>query len=157
MRLHEALGERIAMSKFGYQMAIHVAPHIDRRLIPWTGGRLGTMGFGKVGLVTSVGAKSGEERTHPLTLIPDSDGLLAIGSNYGRAKHPAWSANLKANPECTIEFNGPPRRYRAELLTGAEREAAWARAVDFYAGYEAYRESAAPREIRVFPLRPTEN
>ncbi|WP_244892665.1 nitroreductase family deazaflavin-dependent oxidoreductase [Mycobacterium asiaticum] len=157
LRLHEALGERIAMSKFGYQMAIHVAPHIDRRLIPWTGGRLGTMGFGKVGLVTSVGAKSGEERTHPLTLIPDSDGLLAIGSNYGRAKHPAWSANLKANPECTIEFNGPPRRYRAELLTGAEREAAWARAVDFYAGYEAYRESAAPREIRVFRLRPTEN
>ncbi|WP_253900457.1 nitroreductase family deazaflavin-dependent oxidoreductase [Mycobacterium asiaticum] len=144
------------MSRFGYQMAVHVAPHIDKRLIPWTGGRFGTMGFGKIGLVTSIGAKSGQERTNPLTLIRDGVGLLAIGSNYGRDKHPAWSANLKANPECTVEYNGPPRRYRAELLSGPEREAAWKTAVDFYAGYEAYREQAAPREIRVFRLRPVE-
>jgi deazaflavin-dependent oxidoreductase (nitroreductase family) len=82
-------------------------------------------------------------------------GLLAIGSNYGRAKHPAWSANLPAHPECTIEFMGPPTKYCAELLTGDARAAAWATATDFYAGYERYRASCAPREIRVFRLRPT--
>ena len=27
-------------------------------------------------------------------------------------------------------------------------------AVDFYAGYESYRTSCAPREIRIFRLRP---
>src|SRR5271166_2063144 len=100
------------------------------------------------------GAKSGEPRTHPLALIDDSDGLLAIGSNYGRANHPAWSANLLAHPECTVEFMGPPTRYRAEPLAGDARASAWATATDAYAGYERYRASCAPREIRVFASGP---
>jgi deazaflavin-dependent oxidoreductase (nitroreductase family) len=154
LRLDEALLERFAMSPAGYRFLLHLAPRIDKVLIPRTKGRLSAMGFNKVGLVTTTGAKSGQRRTHPLTLLPDSDGLLAIGSNYGRPKHPAWSTNLLAQPECTVEFMGPPAQYRAELLTGDARVPAWAAAVDFYAGYERYRASCAPREIRVFRLRP---
>ncbi|WP_231995945.1 nitroreductase family deazaflavin-dependent oxidoreductase [Mycobacterium sp. 852002-51163_SCH5372311] len=154
LRLDEALFERFAMSRAGYQFALHVAPRIDKVLIPRTKGRLSAMGLDKVGLVTSTGAKSGQPRTHPLALIEDGDGLLAIGSNYGRPSHPAWSANLKTHPECTIEFKGPPKKYRAELLTGDARAKAWDTAVDFYAGYESYRTSCAPREIRVFRLKP---
>jgi deazaflavin-dependent oxidoreductase (nitroreductase family) len=147
--------ERAAMSPAGYQFLLHLAPRIDKVLIPPTGGRLSSVGIGKVGLVTTTGAKSGLQRTHPLALIDDSDGLLAIGSNYGRASHPAWTANLLAHPECTVEFMAPPAQYRAELLTGDARAPAWAAAVDFYAGYERYRTSCAPREIRVFRLRPS--
>jgi deazaflavin-dependent oxidoreductase (nitroreductase family) len=87
-------------------------------------------------------------------LIDDGDGLLAIGSNYGRANHPAWSANLLAHPDCAVEFGGPFKPYRAELLTGEARTKAWETAVDFYAGYASYRTKCAPREIRVFRLRP---
>lgn len=146
--------ERALMSPAGYQYLLHLAPRIDKVLIPRTNGRLSSAGINIVGLVTTTGAKSGQPRTQPLTLIDDSDGLLAIGSNYGRAKHPAWSANLLAHPECTIEFRGPPAQYRAELLTGDARASAWDKAADFYAGYERYRASCAPREIRVFRLRP---
>ena len=146
--------ERLLMSPVGYQFLFHLAPRIDKVLIPRTKGRLSSAGFDKVGLVTTTGAKSGQPRTHPLALLDDSDGLLAIGSNYGHANHPAWSANLLAHPECSVEFIGPPAQYRAELLTGDARAAAWARIVDFYAGYERYRASCAPREIRVFRLRP---
>jgi deazaflavin-dependent oxidoreductase (nitroreductase family) len=146
--------ERALMSPIGYRFLLHVAPRIDKVLIPLTNGRLSSVGFDLVGLVTTTGAKSREPRTTPLTLIKDSDGLLAIGSNYGRTKHPAWSTNLLAHPECTIEFMGRPAQYRAELLTGDARAAAWATAVDAYAGYERYRASCAPREIRVFRLRP---
>jgi deazaflavin-dependent oxidoreductase (nitroreductase family) len=146
--------ERALMSPVGYQFLLRAAPRIDKVLIPQTHGRLSSAGFDKVGLVTTTGAKSGQPRTQPLALIDDSDGLLAIGSNYGRPPHPAWSANLLAHPECTVEFRGPSARYRAELLTGDARAAAWATAVDWYAGYERYRASCAPREIRVFRLRP---
>ena len=146
--------ERFAMSRAGNQFALHLAPRIDKVLIPRTKGRLSAFGLDKVGLLTSTGAKSAQPRTHPLILIDDSDGLLAIGSNYGRPTHPAWSANLLAHPECTVEFMGPPAPYRAELLTGDARAAAWATTVDFYAGYESYCTSCAPREIRVFRLRP---
>jgi deazaflavin-dependent oxidoreductase (nitroreductase family) len=112
------------------------------------------MGFDKIGLVTTSGAKSGQPRTHPLALIDASDGLLAIGSNYERAHHPAWTTNLLARPDCMVEFIGPPAQYWAELLTGGARASAWATAADFYAGYELYRARCAPREIRVFRLRP---
>lgn len=154
MRWDEALFERIAMSRAGYVLGARLAPPVDKTLIPRTNGRLSTMGVDKVGLVTSTGAKSGQPRTHPLALIDDGDGLLAIGSNYGREKHPAWSANLLAHPECTLEFKGPPRPYRAELVTGEERAKAWDTAVDAYAGYENYQARCAPREIRIFRLRP---
>jgi deazaflavin-dependent oxidoreductase (nitroreductase family) len=145
--------ERAAMSRAGYQFLLHLAPRIDKVLIPPTGGRLSSIGIGKVGLVTTTGAKSGLQRTHPLVLIDDSDGLIPIGSNYGRASHPAWTANLLAHPECTVEFLAPPAQYRAELLTGDARAAAWTEATDFYAGYERYRASCEPRQIRVFRLR----
>ena len=101
--------ERALMSPVGYQFLLRVAPRIDKVLIPRTHGRLSSAGFDKVGLVTTTGAKSGQPRTQPLALIDDSDGLLAIGSNYGRPPHPAWSTNLLAHPECTIEFMGPLR------------------------------------------------
>lgn len=144
------------MSQLGYQLAVHVAPHIDKVLIPRTNGRLSSAGVDRAGLVTSTGAKTGQQRSTPLVLVEESDGLLAIASNYGGPKHPGWSANLKANPECTVQYKGPPRKYRASLLTGDERAAAWDTAVDFYAGYDAYRAKAAPREIRVFRLRPVD-
>lgn len=56
---------------------------------------------------------------------------------------------------CNGTLMGPPTKYRAELLTGDARASAWATATDFYAGYERYRASSAPREIRLFRLRPT--
>lgn len=142
------------MTRAGYQFLLHLAPRIDKVVIPRTKGRLSSAGIDKVGLITTTGAKSGQARTQPLAFFEDSGGLLAIGSNYGYPHHPAWSANLRACPECAVEFKGPPRQYRAELLTGDARASAWASAVDWYAGYESYRVSCAPREIRVFRLLP---
>jgi deazaflavin-dependent oxidoreductase (nitroreductase family) len=154
LRLGEALLERFAASRAGYWYLLHVAPHIDRVVIPRTNGRLSSAGRDKVGLLTTTGAKSGQPRTQPITLIDDGDGLLAIGSNYGRAQHPGWSANLLAHPACTVEFRGPPTAHRATLLTGEERARIWTTVTDFYVGYELYRQRCAPREIRVFRLRP---
>jgi deazaflavin-dependent oxidoreductase (nitroreductase family) len=156
LRLDEAILERFAMSRAGYLYLLHVAPQFDKAVIPRTQGRLSSVGVDKVGLVTTTGAKSGQLRVHPLILIDDGDGLLAIGSNYGRGTHPAWSANLLAHPDCTVEFRGPPAPYRAELLTGDARAKAWDTAVDYYPGYESYQRSCAPRKIRVCRLRPTE-
>jgi deazaflavin-dependent oxidoreductase (nitroreductase family) len=155
LRWDEALLERMAMTHVGSYLGKFLAPRVDKFLIPRTNGHLSTMGRDKVGLVTTIGAKSGRPRPQPLALIDDGDGLLAIGSNYGGEKHPGWSTNLLAHPDCTVELNGPPAPYRAELLDGDERAAAWATAVDVYAGYENYRLLCAPREIRIFRLRPS--
>lgn len=153
-RLDEALLEKLVMSPIGYQYTLKLAPRIDRMLIPRTHGRFSSLGPNRVGMLTSTGAKSGAEHTNPVALIDVGDGLLAIGSNYGRPTHPSWSANLIANPDCEVEFRGPRARYRAQLLTGEERERAWVIAVDYFAGYTRYAENCAPRQIRVFRLTP---
>jgi len=142
------------MSRPGYLYLLHVAPRLDRFLIPRTGGRLSSTGVDKVGLLTTTGARTGLERTQPLAFIDDGDGLLAVGSNYGRPNHPAWSHNLLADPSCIVEFRGPPAPYEAVLLEGDERAQAFATVVDFYRGYEQYRRRCAPRTIRVFRLWP---
>ena len=90
------------MSPLGYQFVLHLAPRIDKVLIPPTNGRLSSMGIGRVGLVTTTGAKSGLQRTQPLTLINDSDGLLAIGSNYGRAT----ASGLERQPAGASRMHG---------------------------------------------------
>lgn len=151
----EAALEKFATSRLGYQYLLHLAPKIDKVVIPRTHGRISATGLNKVGLVTTTGAKSGQQRTQPLVLVREGETLLAIGSNYGRPPHPGWSANLLANPECTVEFQAPPAPYRARLLEGVERERAWETAVDFYAGYALYEKSCAPRVIRLFRLTPS--
>lgn len=154
VRLDEALLEKLVMSRLGYQYTLRLAPRIDRVVIPRTSGRFSSLGVNRVGLVTTIGAKSGQPRSNPIVLIDVRDGLLAIGSNYGRPSHPAWSANLLANPDCQVEFRGARRPYRAQLMEGEERERAWEAVVDYYAGYTRYAESCAPRMIRVFKLIP---
>ena len=152
--LHEAVLERFVMSAAGDRYTMHLAPRIDRFLIPWTRGRFSSLGHRRVGSLTSTGAKSGLERTNPVLLIPMTDGLLAIGSNYGRPTHPSWSANLIAHPTCTIEYDGSRGRYHARLLEGAERAETWATVVDYSIAYRRYEARCAPRQIRVFLLTP---
>jgi hypothetical protein len=77
---------------------------------------------------------------------------MVCGTHSCPHEEPPQSSCL--DPECTVEFMAPPTQYRAELLTGDARASTWARATDFYAGYERYRASCAPREIRLFRLRP---
>jgi deazaflavin-dependent oxidoreductase (nitroreductase family) len=154
LTLVESMLERIGMTSAGYQFLLHVAPAIDKAVIPRTKGKWSSLGRNRVGLLTSTGAKSGQPRTQPLVCIDgEDDTILLIGSNYGRPQHPGWSANLIAHPECTLEFRGPPTRYRATLLEGEARERAWERAIDWVQGFAAYKEKCAPRQIRVFELR----
>jgi deazaflavin-dependent oxidoreductase (nitroreductase family) len=152
----EAFTERFAMSGAGYRYLLWLAPRIDRLVIPRTKGRWSSVGKDRAGLVTMTGAKSGEERTQPLSCIEDTDGtLLLIGSNYGRPHHPAWTANLRANPECSVTYGGETANYTARELEGEERATAWERAVDWYGGYALYEEKCRPRVIRIFRLART--
>jgi deazaflavin-dependent oxidoreductase (nitroreductase family) len=95
----------------------------------------------------------------PLVGIPDGERLILIASNWGQAKHPAWLHNIRANPVVRVAGRDFPagrdvpaeRLYVARELHGAERAAAWARAVALYPGYEGYA-ARAGREIPVVVL-----
>jgi deazaflavin-dependent oxidoreductase (nitroreductase family) len=153
-RFDEALLEKLIMTKFGDWYTLRLQPHIDRVLLPRTQGRFSSLGPKRVGLLTTTGAKSGVRRTNPTLLIDFGDALFAVGSNYARPTHPSWSANLIANPDCEVEFLAPRAPYRAQLLTGEERDRAWEAIVDYSVAYQRYADRCAPRQIRVFRLTP---
>lgn len=150
----EALLERFAMSAAGYRYLLHLAPRIDRVLIPWTDGRWSSTGRDKVGLLATTGARSGLPRRQPVSVMPHEGGVVVAASNYGRDTHPAWSANLRADPGCTLTFDGTTRRCHAVELDGHARREAWSDIVDFYRGYDVYAQRCAPRRIRVFRIDP---
>ncbi len=105
----------------------------------------------------TIGARSGQMRSHPLVGLRDGDKIVIIGSNFGGKHHPAWIHNLRAHPECGVHVNGRFGNYIAREADGEERTKYWQLALSYYKGYAAYEERAAPRRIAVMVLEPIEN
>lgn len=106
----------------------------------------------------TTGARTGRPQRAALICSPDAAGreFLVAGSNFARPRHPGWTYNLIAHPAAEIERRGRRVRVSATLLTGGERDRAWARLDDVLPGYRRY-ERAAGREFRVFRLEPVES
>jgi deazaflavin-dependent oxidoreductase (nitroreductase family) len=104
--------------------------------------------------VTVVGRRTGVLRSSTLSCIPSRGGILVVGSNWGRPQHPAWSANLLAATEVTIDRNGTVSPATVRLLTDADRELAWATILRAWPNYRIAQDLAFPRLFRVFELTP---
>ena len=141
-----------ASSRVGSWLVRTLTP-LDRRLLVRTRGRrtvLGPIGAPTL-LLTTTGAKSGLPRTSPLLCAREGDALIVVGSNFGQSRHPAWTSNLLAWPECTVTIGGVDVPARATLLSVAAADAAYALMVEQARTYDVYR-SRTDRAIRVFRL-----
>jgi F420H(2)-dependent quinone reductase len=119
-----------------------------------TGGRIGgRFGRAPILLLTTTGRKSGEPRTAPVLYLADGDRLILINTNAGNAKVPAWSLNLKANPDAEVEIGRKRQPVRARIAEGEERAEIWRRSNEQYGGFDDY-EAKLDREISVFVLEP---
>jgi deazaflavin-dependent oxidoreductase (nitroreductase family) len=158
-RVRKALFEPLALSGAGRWYVLHVAPRIDRSIGRMSGGRLMSVPGIPLLLLTHRGAKSGRTYTTPLLYFSDGpDDVVLIASNYGRERHPAWLANVRANPDVQLQARGRRGRYRARVLSeGPERDrlfAAATRVTRAYADYE--RRTADSRTINVVVCAPVE-
>lgn len=158
MPVVERLVQKVSSTRSFARIAPHCVPALDRTVHRLTGGRLLLSTKLLPGLVlTSTGAKTGQQRRTPLACMPDGGrdgtvgGWVLVGSNFGRPGHPAWSANLLAHPDAEINWKGRDIPVQARLLRGAEREAVWAALLRFWPPYERYQ-ARVEREIRLFRL-----
>jgi len=128
---------------------------IDLIILNWTKGRFSAteiVGWPIVKL-TALGAKTNRPRTMPLVGVFDRAKIALVASSLGRAHNPGWYYNLKAYPECEVEFKGRSRKYLAREIVGEEYEYYWKLAISLYAGYGEYRKRAA-RRIPIMLLEP---
>ncbi|HEX8375166.1 MAG TPA: nitroreductase family deazaflavin-dependent oxidoreductase [Geminicoccaceae bacterium] len=131
-------------------LALFVRSHVA--LYRVSGGRLfGTLGGAPLLLLTTTGRRSGKERTVPLIYVPGPDPIL-VASNGGAKRHPLWYLNAKANPAVDVQIGRDRFRALVEVVEGAEREAAWSRAVAIYPPYGSYQ-AGTNRELPVVALR----
>jgi deazaflavin-dependent oxidoreductase (nitroreductase family) len=132
-------------------------PPLERMMAAVTGGRVQMSGLLVPSLVLhTIGAKSGIERDTTLMYCPEPNGrILVTGSNFARDNHPAWTANLLANPRAAVSLHGKRIEVTAELIDDAEREAVWAWIEKQWPGYRGY-ERESGRVLRIFRLTPIE-
>ncbi|HTK08794.1 MAG TPA: nitroreductase family deazaflavin-dependent oxidoreductase, partial [Ktedonobacteraceae bacterium] len=89
-------------------------------------------------LLNTKGARSGQTRIIPLIAVPYGDTYLAVASKGGAPKNPSWYNNLLAYPEITVEVESETFATTARLLSGNEREQAFAKAVSVFPPYAEY-------------------
>jgi deazaflavin-dependent oxidoreductase (nitroreductase family) len=113
------------------------------------------MGF-PVLILTTVGAKTGRERSTVLGGFPDGDNAwLIIASNSGSRDHPGWLYNIAKNPDKVwIQVGNRKMKVSSESLTGKEREDAYARVASEAKPYAGYPKKT-DREIPVLRLTAT--
>ena len=100
-------------------------------------------------LLTTKGARSNQTRIYPLMAVPDGDHYIAVASSGGAPKNPQWYHNLLAYPDVTVEVEKETFQATARLLTGKQREEAFAKAVAVFAPYGEYQKKTT-RKIPVF-------
>ena len=85
-------------------------------------GRLsGPMAGRQLLLLTTTGARSGEQRTAVVGYRPYGDQLAIIASDNGAAEAPRWFANLKKDPIATVEVGTEKFKVRTRVATPDER------------------------------------
>ena len=128
---------------------------VDKAILKLTRGKYAAseiLGWNIIQL-TTMGPKTGQPRTMPLIALFDGKKIALIASNFGREHNPGWYCNLKAHPECDIQFNDCSGKYIAYEAVGDEYKKYWQMGISYYAGYEKYKERAG-RRIPIIVLEP---
>lgn len=144
---------RFAATKWGRKVSRSLYTPVDKLVYRLTRGRRGLSPTKSVLLLTTTGRKSGQPRQVPVLFLRDGSNLWVVASNYGQERHPAWSANLLANPEASVNVEGRERAVRARLASEDEKSALWPRLLKLYPAWEAYA-SGTDRSFRLFCLEP---
>ena len=116
-----------------------------------TGKMLGFNGL----ILTTVGARSGAERTSPVGWWPGPDGSwLIVAAANGAARNPAWYHNIAAHPDkVQIEVGGRTIGVTAKQLHGTERSQAWQQIAAATPRFAQYQHKT-DRELPVIRLVP---
>lgn len=113
------------------------------------GGAVGGPFEGKpVLLLTTTGARSGQQRTTPVVYLPEGDRMVIFASKAGAPENPGWYHNLVANPSVTVEVGSEKVEAEAVVLEGEERDRLFNQQAELQPQFREYAE----RTTRTIPV-----
>jgi deazaflavin-dependent oxidoreductase (nitroreductase family) len=98
-------------------------------------------------LLSTIGRRSGQERTTPLIHRTDGERWIIVASKGGAPEHPGWFENLQADPGATIQVRAETIPVTASVAEGVEHERLWDLMCEVwpaYADYQRKTERAIP-------------
>jgi deazaflavin-dependent oxidoreductase (nitroreductase family) len=91
-----------------------------------TGGRIGRRLAGTPSLLlTTVGRKTGQKRTNALIYLKDGDAWVVVASNGGSDRPPGWLANVKADPNVSVQDGAKIYSATGRIASEEERVRLW--------------------------------
>jgi deazaflavin-dependent oxidoreductase (nitroreductase family) len=105
----------------------HLFSPLDRRLYRWTGGRRIALRrpLAPRLLLTTVGRRTGQERTVPVFYLRDGNRLIICNVNPGFERPNPWPLNLRAHPLARVQVGSVGATYHAREATADEVEQYW--------------------------------
>ena len=99
-------------------------------------------------LLTTTGARSGQQRVSPLVYFQDGERMFVFASKAGAPTNPDWYHNLVAHPEVTVEVGDQKFNTKAVVITGKERDEIYASQAALAPGFGDYQQ----KTTRVIPV-----
>jgi deazaflavin-dependent oxidoreductase (nitroreductase family) len=128
------------------------APHV--KLYQETNGQQGYIWNGvPILLLTTVGRKSGLERTSALIYGTDGDDFLVVASQGGAPEHPFWYRNILEKPQVKLQVRDQHFSATAHTASDEERPRLWDIVRGVWPNYDVYV-TRTTRIIPVVVLRP---
>lgn len=106
--------------------------------------------------LTTIGRRSGRERSVLLGYIEDGPNLVTVAMNGWADPEPAWWLNLQARPVATVELSGGRRTVRAYAAGGEERSRLWGRLRQLNLKLDAYAALRSEQSAVVVLVPPAE-
>jgi deazaflavin-dependent oxidoreductase (nitroreductase family) len=105
-------------------------------------------------ILTTTGAKTGQQRETIVTYTRDGDDFVVAGSKSGAPTHPSWFVNLVANPIVHVEAAGRSFDAKATETEGADRDRLWDAHAEARPEFKDYPGKTGGRIIPMVRLTP---
>ena len=127
----------------------------DKKKFLATGGMESTqVGVTPTVLLTTIGRKSGKERTNPVNCMQDGDDYYIVASLAGYDAFPQWYLNLEKNPRVWVQPKDKKVPAIARTLSREEKAPLWPRLLKEGQPLWAYFQMFTKREFPVVLITP---
>jgi deazaflavin-dependent oxidoreductase (nitroreductase family) len=99
-------------------------------------------------LLTTIGRKSGQQRTVALVFLQHGDEVVIVASLAGYDQNPAWYGNLRQNPQCWVQLDRKKSKAIARDATDSERRTLWPQLTKLLPLWELFQKQTD----RAFPI-----
>lgn len=99
-------------------------------------------------LLTTIGKKSGEQRTVALVFLRHGDEVVVVASLAGYDQNPAWYGNLQKNRQCWVQLDRKKSQAIARDATESERRELWPQLIKVLPLWDLFQKQTE----RAFPI-----